>query len=242
MVTGFMIPIIIALVIAAGAVGWYLADRRRKNKGARRYVANSDYLFSLPSFKKRLTMRRIAGLVVAGLVALSALATAFLAGRPVDRYLVDDTGNRRWWTVAVRELDYSHGIDVQQLWAEVLALFQAGEQHWLTSDEFQALNEVNEAHEAVDPVEEMILSAFKWDAPKGLGWRDMTASDVLVAIGFDKPNKAQATHASKVLKKLTGGEPRRTNSGRFFSLPPLGARAANRMERVFGHNDETQPY
>lgn len=133
MVTGFMIPIIIALVIAAGAVGWYLADRRRKNKGARRYVANSDYLFSLPSFKKRLTMRRIAGLVVAGLVALSALATAFLAGRPVDRYLVDEVMTSRDIVLCldVSGSMFTYDAQVLETYAAMVPSFQ-GERIGLT--------------------------------------------------------------------------------------------------------------
>lgn len=168
--------------------------------------------------------------------------TVFFASVNEDRYLVDDTGNRRWWTVPVVSVNYGHSIDVQQLWAEILVKWQAGEQHWLTTDEFQALNQLNAEHENVDPVEEMILAGFNWHAPAGIGWRDMTASEVLMTIGFDKPNKAQATHASKVLKKLTGGDPRKTNSGRFFKLPPENKRMAGGLQRTFSHEDESRPF
>lgn len=136
------------------------------------------------------------------------------------RYLVDDTGNSRWWTVPVTRCDYRHGIDMQQLWAEVFTHFERGVQWWLTDDEERMLQGKNEEHEAVDPVEEMIARAFDWDALPGLGWKELTASEVLAAIGYDKPNKAQATHASKVLRKMTGADPRRTKGGRFFRLPP----------------------
>jgi hypothetical protein len=137
-----------------------------------------------------------------------------------NRYLVDDTGNSRWWTVPVSRCNYRHGIDMQQLWAEVRVHFERGEQWWLTDDEERELQGRNEEHEAVDPVEEMIARTFDWDALPGIGWRDMTASEVLSAIGYDKPNKAQATHASKVLRKMTGSDPKRTKAGRFFRLPP----------------------
>lgn len=144
--------------------------------------------------------------------------TVFFASVNESRYLIDDTGNRRWWTVPVTALDYSHGIDVQQLWAEVLVHFQRGEQWWLTSDELDTLNTVNEEHQAIDPVEERILAAFDWDAPNA--GQEMTATDVLLAVGYDKPNRAAATHASAVLQKLTGGKPRRAKHGRFFRMPP----------------------
>jgi len=146
--------------------------------------------------------------------------TVFFASVNEGRYLVDDTGNRRWWTVPVNSINYTHGLDMQQVWAELLTHYEAGEQHWLTSTEQAALNELNGEHEAVDPVEEMIGRGFEWDAITGIGWREMTASEVLQAIGYDKPNKAQATHASKVLRKLTGGEPRKAKAGRFFMMPP----------------------
>lgn len=143
--------------------------------------------------------------------------TVFGASVNEDRYLVDDTGNRRWWTINVDTIDYTHQIDMQQLWAEVLVHHQRGEQHHLTVDENNALGKLNTEHEAVDPVEEMISSAFKWD--EALRTQRMTASDVLIAIGFDKPTKVQATHASKVLKKMTGGDPKKSGGSRFFEMP-----------------------
>ncbi len=144
--------------------------------------------------------------------------TVFFASVNEDRYLVDDTGNRRWWTVPVQAVDYQHSIDVQQLWAEVLDHYHKGAQWWLTPDEQEMLNEVNAEHESVDPVEEMLRKVFDWDRP-GLG-QDMTASEALIAIGFDKPNRAASTHASKILQKMTGGKPRKGSQGRrVFRMP-----------------------
>lgn len=144
--------------------------------------------------------------------------TVFFASVNESRYLIDDTGNRRWWTVPVTALDYRHGIDTQQLWAEVLSHYEAGEQWWLTGDELDLLNRINEDHEAVDPVQERILAMFDWKRP-GYGV-EMTATEVLIAVGFDRPNRAAATHASAVLQKLTGGKPTKRANGRMFRMPP----------------------
>ncbi len=138
-----------------------------------------------------------------------------------EKYLVDDTGNRRWWTVPVIDVDFLHTIDMQQLWAEVLTLFQSGEQWWLKKEEEEQLNALNEEHEGVDPIREKISSRFNFEKNHPLHRSRMTASDVLAAIGYDKPTKAQATHASAVLKKLTGSEPVRTMHGRFFDMPQM---------------------
>lgn len=115
MVTGYMIPVLLVVVAAAGAAGWLLADRRRKDRGARRYVANSEYLFSLPSFKKRLAMRRVAALVVTTLVGFAALATALLGGRPVDRYLVDEVMSSRDIVLCLDVSGSMSSIDAQVL-------------------------------------------------------------------------------------------------------------------------------
>ncbi len=158
--------------------------------------------------------------------------TVFGASVNDDRYLVDDTGNRRWWTIVAVWIDYNHDIDMQQLWAELLTHFKAGAQWHLTKEENEALGELNADHEAIDPVEEMILSAFAWD--DAIRTQRLTASQVLIAVGFDKPNKAQATHASKVLKKLTGGDPKKSGSVRYFEMPArIGRQSRDDDDRPF---------
>jgi putative DNA primase/helicase len=134
-----------------------------------------------------------------------------------SQYLVDDTGNRRWWTIPATNIDYMHSIDMQQVWAELKTHYERGEQWHLTLEEDDALGKLNENHEATDPIKERIVTAFDWENP-GIG-QDMTATDVLIAVGFDKPSRKQATEASNVLRKLTGKEPHRKNSGRYFSMP-----------------------
>jgi putative DNA primase/helicase len=145
--------------------------------------------------------------------------TVFFASVNESQYLVDDTGNSRWWTVPVTSIDYKHGLDMQQIWAELYFHFKVkNAQWWLTPAEEDQLAALNLEHENTDPIEEKILRAFDWS---GEGFRTdlMTASEVLMAIGIDQPNKSQATHASKILKRLTGAEPERKKNGRFFTLP-----------------------
>lgn len=146
--------------------------------------------------------------------------TVFFASVNPKHFLADDTGNVRWWTIPVTGVNYAHDIDTQQLWAEVAQLYRDGERWWLDRDEESMLEGVNKEHESIDPVEEMILARFEWGSERISAYREHTASQVLQEIGFDKPNKSQATHCSNVLRKLTGQEPRKTKNGRFFNLPP----------------------
>ena len=54
-------------------------------------------------------------------------------------FLVDPTGNRRFWTVPVESLDFNHGLDMQQVWAQLLDMAIKGERWWLDKGEQQVL-------------------------------------------------------------------------------------------------------
>lgn len=53
-----------------------------------------------------------------------------------DGYLTDDTGNRRYWPVKCKSIDAtSVERDAEQLWAEAVHRYRAGERTWLTAEE-----------------------------------------------------------------------------------------------------------
>ncbi len=67
-------------------------------------------------------------------------------------YLIDETGNRRYWTLAVFELDPEHGIDMQQLWRQVADEVLAGGRYWLSREEVLRLEDHNRPFEQTDPL------------------------------------------------------------------------------------------
>lgn len=144
--------------------------------------------------------------------------TVFFASVNPERFLADETGNVRWWTIPVTGINYQHGIDMQQLWAEVAALYRDGERWWLENDEEAELEGVNREHESIDPLEELLLSRFDWNRAKA--GRELSATDVLLVLGFERPTKTQATDCSRLLQKLTGDKPRKSGSKRLFKMPP----------------------
>lgn len=89
--------------------------------------------------------------------------TVFAASVNDSAFLKDMTGNRRYWTIPVESCDPGHGIDVQQLWAQMLALHRSGERHWLDSAESSRLNSINEEHTETDPMEDALAAYFKPD-------------------------------------------------------------------------------
>ncbi|WP_208873812.1 VapE domain-containing protein [Fretibacterium fastidiosum] len=144
--------------------------------------------------------------------------TVFCASVNQAEFLVDTTGNSRWWCLPCRSINYKHGIDLQQLWAQALSLYRTGEPWWLTKDEERDLDDLNRYFEAGDEIEDAIASGWNWDEYEqdlsmGLGdW--MNATSILKSCGMQNPTKMQVRRAGEVLRKLTGREPERRGKAR----------------------------
>lgn len=134
--------------------------------------------------------------------------TVFYATVNVGDFLVDTTGNSRWWTIAVEQIDFNHGIDMQQLFAQLAEELKAGKQWWLTPEEEQLLEEQNSKHLTVSVVRDRLLAIVDPTATDISDCRPMTASEVLHAAGFEHPTNAQAREGGALLRGWFG-EPRR---------------------------------
>lgn len=145
--------------------------------------------------------------------------TVFFGSVNPREYLKDDTGNRRFWTIECTSINPKHGIDMQQLWAQVLQWYRDGEHHWLTPDEVNQLNAVNDDHRTRDPIEERLLSAYDWEEDRTF-WRYMSVTDTLLEVGIDRPTRADVTRAGAIIAQLNGGDRKRMNGQRMTLVPP----------------------
>lgn len=85
--------------------------------------------------------------------------TVFCATVNDSRFLVDTTGNTRWWVIPVVDVDYEHpDIDMQQVWAQVAVAFHEGEPWWLSNEEEQQLESFNNDHRIINVVEEKLMT------------------------------------------------------------------------------------
>lgn len=73
-------------------------------------------------------------------------------------FLSDETGSRRFWPLAVDFVD-TDALEFarDQLWAEAVHYFEAGEQWWLTAEEEALIKPVHAAHAVHDAWEETVL-------------------------------------------------------------------------------------
>lgn len=142
--------------------------------------------------------------------------TAFMASVNDRQYLNDETGNRRFGTIECVDINHTHSIDMQQLWAEMKIHYEDGEKWHLSHDEFETLTNHNEDFGKTDPLYEKILAQYDWGGPI-TDWK--TATAVLDEIIWKKLDKPEATKCTSIILKLNGDQKRRSKDGRLLGLP-----------------------
>lgn len=138
--------------------------------------------------------------------------TVFSATVNDRNFLVDTTGNSRFWTVEVKALNYQHDIDMQQLFAQLAVDFEAGERWWLDADEEQLLDTQNRTYLAASVVRDRLEAFLSWQEGRNTEDRHMTATEVLEMVGFKNPGNAQVREAVPIFAERFG--PRRKVRGK----------------------------
>ena len=129
--------------------------------------------------------------------------TAFAATVNMATFLLDPTGHTRFWTLPVTKLDYTHSIDMQQVFAQLLTEVEAGETWWLAGSEEGLLEEMNSRHAAVSPAEEKLAVAIDHDRIGAEGLPAFTATEVTEKLGFT-PTPGAVRETGAALRKLIG--------------------------------------
>lgn len=134
-------------------------------------------------------------------------------------FLSDETGSRRFWVTRLGQIDqaYRTGVPVDQLWAQAVALYRAGEP-WHLGPEERATHEIaNAGYDVESVLEGWIAKHFDTDA--GPSAR-MTAADIVdhlagANVRLHGSERAQAMELSRVLKRL-GVVKGRSSVGRWY--------------------------
>jgi putative DNA primase/helicase len=169
--------------------------------------------------------------------------TVFCATVNDAQFLVDPTGNSRFWTLPVTQVNYLHTVDMQQVFAQAKHEVDEGAIWWLDSEEEAMLTAVNKQHRAVSAIRELLLAVIlepghpQADKPKKL-----SAIQLLSEVMGNKgaPTNQQCKEAGQVLRELYG-EP--TKSGGAMKWPvvlrkgnPYELHAASATDLI--HDDE----
>lgn len=144
--------------------------------------------------------------------------TVFLASTNEDRFLHDDTGSRRYWVLDITgPIDNKNDIDRQQLFAQALAMHEAGEPHWIDNDEQAELELSNDEYREICPVADALSTNMDFNSDS-YNWRWATITDVLKDCGISVPDKVQVRRASLYLSKM-GCKRARSNGKNVIYVP-----------------------
>ena len=142
--------------------------------------------------------------------------TAFYASVNAREFLTDTSGNRRFWVLAVKDIDVNHGVDMQQLWAQVKeTMYVQGQKNWfLSPDERELLQESNEIYRTQSSVEDLLLEHVDFES---IDTKPVQMTKLLRDLGIKAPRMPDFKEASRVLHEK-GIEARRTNGKKVYDI------------------------
>ena len=142
--------------------------------------------------------------------------TAFYASVNAREFLTDTSGNRRFWVLAVKDINVNHGVNMQQLWAQVKdTLYVPGQKNWfLSPDERAMLQDSNEQYRTQSSVEDLLLEHVNFGSEDT---RPVQMTALLRDLGISNPRVPDFKEASRVLHEH-GMQPRRSNGKKIYDL------------------------
>lgn len=159
--------------------------------------------------------------------------TAMIATVNDPTFLVDLTGNRRWWTISlIEKINLDHSLDMQQVWREAYELYISGEKPYLSDAVLCELNQSNEQFEIVHPFQEKIEKIYNLSS-SNREW--VTATQILESIGYEKPTKSDVTIMGLILSKM--GIKKGTSTSRMrrhYDMPKLMPSYENSYQSPYG--------
>jgi putative DNA primase/helicase len=143
--------------------------------------------------------------------------TVFFGSVNPEEFLVDETGNTRFWVIQVEELNYNHELDMQQVWAEFYELYRAGEKWIMLENEMQIINAVNHEYTQVSIYEEHLINMFDFENWDKNQWA--TATQICKFLDFKHIGRAERDGVAKAMRKLNHNRWKRENSVIVFAVP-----------------------
>ncbi len=130
--------------------------------------------------------------------------TVFYATVNAKQFLVDETGNSRWWTIPVASLDFRHQLDMQQVFAQLGVALDDGAKWWLTQEEEATLEQLNRPHRSVSVIRDTLLEHVDLEPDAQVQIKRVTPIGLLREIGFRSPSNAQARECGAILREWLG--------------------------------------
>jgi putative DNA primase/helicase len=134
--------------------------------------------------------------------------TVFFASVNQADFLVDATGNTRWWTIPVTKINYKHGIDMQQLFAQLAVDFRKGKEWWLNQHDEVLLEHHNRDHRSVSVIRERLMEMISPESTASNTHPAMSSIEVLRELGYETPTNQQCKECAAILREQFGNSVR----------------------------------
>lgn len=146
--------------------------------------------------------------------------TIFIGTVNGSEFLQDHTGNRRYWPIAVQNINLDDSFPRNQLWGYVMYLaFDMKERAYLTQEEIEKLDKQNDFYERKSITEQLLRDLLAWGDPPE-EWRQVTATDLCEEIGLNKTQNAQV---ARVIRGMAARDKRikvpTNNMEKNYTLP-----------------------
>lgn len=129
-------------------------------------------------------------------------------GTANERTILVDDENRRYWTMDVTAVNFKHGINMQQFWAQIKEQFyDTGEQWWLTEDERRQLSSLQAEHKAPNATEELLSTCVSHPQAPGGKYAGIVAEAIKRKVeAID--NTAERLNATAILIRCGVNDPK----------------------------------
>lgn len=150
--------------------------------------------------------------------------TSFVGTVNDATFLVDKTGNRRYFVLPLKSINWSvlNGLDYTKLWACIVSDYKANKPYDLTQTERLAVNMRNERYNKMTEIEQILLDKLSWSTPKDY-WRLVTPSNLCEELtGKNDKASVMGRRLQELADKGKIEQPqRRHNTGVcLYRLPP----------------------
>jgi hypothetical protein len=147
--------------------------------------------------------------------------TVFFANANETNFLHDKTGNSRFLALEVKSCNAFHGINHQQLYAQMLVLAEATPSFELTKEQSVMRDESNKTYESISVIKEKFEEAYDIENEDKSSYEIATATKALEILGFQVTNMKH--YQNELAKILDSAGYERSNNPRKkgWYLPPI---------------------
>jgi putative DNA primase/helicase len=160
--------------------------------------------------------------------------TVFCATVNEENFLVDHTGNSRWWTLPLVAINFQHDINMQQVFAQLALDVAAGAQWWLTKAEEVTLEQHNSDHRSVSLMRERLMGYIDLSRIGHPDNTNMGTVELLAKLEYKYPTNGDTKELTALLRELLGPS-KKINGTQKWRMPWREATEFVSIKQAFEH-------